>query len=384
MGQFVEVLFYLGAVQGVLLTVFLFSIKANKISNRLLGLLTFCWALLLLQFPMQEHGLYRNHPHLLKTVSPLLLVLFPLLYLHVKYLLSYFDKFQSRDLVHFLPFVINILLFSDFYFMGADEKLALIRNPTPYYKIIGVIGDEVVAAQGIIYSILILKRLFKYKREILNYQSNVDKVVIKTLTVGVIMIFISWIIGTVGVNLDAFNIPVNVDLFIAVYLILVLVIYFISYIAIKTPEVFKLDERKLRTVFLRNDELDTEKVKSKVKEDNPELEAFNEQLVTFMAEDRPYLNPDLSLMELAAEIKLTRHQLSNVINQNHQKNFYEFINSYRTEEVKKLMQDPANKHLKLISLAYDAGFNSKASFNRIFKQMTSMTPSQYFSEQEEV
>ena len=382
MGQFVEVLFYVGALQGVLLTVFLFSIKANKISNRLLGLLTFCWAMLLLQFPMQEHGLYRNHPHLLKTVSPLLLGLFPLLYLHVKYLLVYFKKFQRIDLLHFLPFLINILLFSDFYLMGADEKLELIRNPTPYYKIVGIIGDEVVAAQGIIYSILILKRLARYKREILNYQSNIDKIVIKTLTVGVILIFSSWIIGTIGVNLDVFNISVNVDLFIAVYLIIVIVIYFISYVAIKTPEVFKLDERKMRMVFLRNDDIDIEAQKPKAKEDNPEIKVYNEQLVAFMDEDRPYLNPDLSLMELADELKLTRHQLSNVINQSHQKNFYEFINSYRTNEVKRLMQDPANKHLKLISLAYDAGFNSKASFNRIFKQMTDMTPSQYFSLQE--
>ena len=65
-------------------------------------------------------------------------------------------------------------------------------------------------------------------------------------------------------------------------------------------------------------------------------------------------------------------------------NFYEFINQYRIDEVKRLMDDPANKHLKLISLAYDAGFNSKASFNRIFKQMTEMTPSQYYSLQEAV
>jgi len=379
MGQFVEVLFYVGALQGVLLTVFLFSIKANKISNRLLGLLTFCWALLLLQFPLQEHGLYRDNPHFLKTISPLLLVLFPLLYLHVKYLLVYFKKFQRIDLLHFLPFAINILLYSDFYLLGADEKLEFVRHPTPYYKVIGVIGDEVVAAQGIIYSILILARLKKYKREILNYQSNVDKVVIKSLTVSVILIFISWIIGTIGVNLEVFNIPVNVDLFIAVYLILVIIIYFISYVAVKTPEVYKLDERKMRMVFLRNDVPDNGKQIPKKKEDNPELEPLNKQLISFMTDDKPYLNPDLSLMELAEELSLSRHQLSNVINQSYQKNFYEFVNSYRVEEFKRLILDPTNKHLKLISLAYDAGFNSKASFNRIFKQMTNMTPSQFYS-----
>ena len=97
-----------------------------------------------------------------------------------------------------------------------------------------------------------------------------------------------------------------------------------------------------------------------------------------MEENKPFLNPELSLPELAESLEVSRNQLSTVINKIHEKNFYEFVNQYRVNEVKRLMTDPANKHLKLISLAYDAGFNSKASFNRIFKQMTNMTPSQFF------
>jgi len=92
----------------------------------------------------------------------------------------------------------------------------------------------------------------------------------------------------------------------------------------------------------------------------------------------------LSLQELADNLEVKRHQLSSIINQKHNKNFYEFINQYRIEEVKAMMTNPKNKHLKLISLAYDAGFNSKASFNRIFKQMTNMTPSQFISTQQAI
>jgi AraC-like DNA-binding protein len=78
-------------------------------------------------------------------------------------------------------------------------------------------------------------------------------------------------------------------------------------------------------------------------------------------------------------LDVPRNQLSGVINQVHGKNFYEFVNLYRINEVKRLLTDPKNKHLKLISIAYDAGFNSKASFNRIFKQMTNMTPSKFIT-----
>jgi AraC-like DNA-binding protein len=98
-----------------------------------------------------------------------------------------------------------------------------------------------------------------------------------------------------------------------------------------------------------------------------------------MENDKPYLKFNLNLAELAEMVNLTRNQLSFVINQKHRMNFNEYINSYRIEEVKRLMVDPANQHLKLMSLAYDAGFNSKASFNRIFKKLTDMTPSQYFT-----
>ena len=99
-----------------------------------------------------------------------------------------------------------------------------------------------------------------------------------------------------------------------------------------------------------------------------------------MENEKPYLNPELSLSELANSLNISRNQLSGIINQLHKINFYEFINQYRIKEVKQLMEDPSNKHLKLISLAYDAGFNSKSSFNRIFKQITNMTPSKFISD----
>ena len=383
MGLIGEMLFYAGAIQGALLSVFLFSIKANRISNRLLGLLTFLWALLLLQFPLQAHGLYIDHPHLLKTISSLLFALFPLLYLHVKYLLADYKKFSTKDLWHFLPFIINILLFSDFYLMSGPEKLDLLRNRTPYYTAIQIIGDEAVALQGITYSILILIILSKYRHEIKNFQSNIDKAVLKSLTVGTVLIFISWIIGSIAVNLELLDLFENIDFFVFVYLILVLVIYFISYVAITSPEVFKLEHRTLSIDFFtaleivgKDPHVNTED--EKLDDINANLKEENNSLIQFMEREKPYLNSDLGLQELADKSGILRYHLSAIIKQEHKMNFYEFINSYRVEEVKRLMVEPANRNLKLISLAYDAGFNSKASFNRIFKQITGMTPSEFF------
>lgn len=387
MEQLFTILFYLGAVQGILLSAFLFSLKVNKISNRLLGLLTLFWSLILIQFALEVQGYIDLYPHLHKTISNLVLTLFPLQYLYVKYLLYDLKTFSKKDLWHFAPAVVYILAAYDFYFLSGPEKIEWIHNKTPYYQIVEIIANEVIAAQGIIYSILIFIRLSKYKIEIQNHESNVDKVILFALYRGTILILFSWIIGAVAVNLELLNIPVRVDLFIYVYLIIVLVIYITSYIAIKTPEIFKLDESEMQVVLLKshqvNNEIEDPDVKTII-ENKPELEALDIGLNSLMEDEKPYLEPDLNLLQLAEKVNLSRNQLSYIINHNHQMNFNEFVNSYRVEEVKRLMFDPANKHLKLISIAYDSGFNSKASFNRIFKQMTNMTPSQFFSMQEEV
>ena len=396
MDRFVQVLFYVGSIQGFLLFIFLFTLRVNRISFRLLGLLTFFWGLVILTFSLQAEGLYREYPHLLKTVSQLLFTFFPLIYLHVKYLLSSHDKFNLRDLWHFLPLALSLLFYADFYLLPAHEKLETMRNISGYYKTVQVISDEVIALQGIIYSILALRLISDYRRKVRNYQSNVDKVIIKVQYTGILLSLAAWVIGTIGINLELLDIKLKVDLFVYVYLIFVIIIYIISYVAIKTPEIFKLDSREIgfsiRKTGKNGDgsKMDEKAVpgfpvENALVEDkaqpNSDQVKLNKQLIEFIEREKPYLNPELSLQDLCQMTGMTRHQLSAVINQVHRVNFYEFINAYRVSEVKQLMKEPSNRNLKLISIAYDAGFNSKASFNRIFKQKTGITPSQYFEKE---
>lgn len=398
MNQAIQIILYLGAIQGLLLSIFLFSINANKISNRLLGLLTIFWAIIIGSFALQSEGLYVKFPHLLRVISQLLFLIFPLLFLQVKYLVSDHKKFNLKDLLHFIPWFVMILLNSDFYLSSGEEKLLLNHNETLYYKALKIISDEVIAIQGVIYSILALKILSKYDRKIKNYQSNTDKMILKVQYIGISLSLFAWIIGIVGIHLDFFHIEIKVDLFIFVYLTLVLIIYIISYAALKSPEIFKLDESHIKVKFRRgqqnpergNDEpIDKKATSASIKEptpitEDPQIQDVNHKLIGYIEAEKPYLNPELGLQELADKLEVKRHTLSNAINQIHNKNFYEFINQYRVEEVKSMLTNPKNKHLKFISLAYDAGFNSKASFNRIFKQMTEMTPSQFILTQQAV
>lgn len=90
-----------------------------------------------------------------------------------------------------------------------------------------------------------------------------------------------------------------------------------------------------------------------------------------------YLDPDLSLSSLAEKLGLTTHELSRIINIALKKSFNDFINEYRVAEVKRKMQDPAYGHMNLMGMAYESGFNAKTTFNRAFKQVTGKNPVDY-------
>ena len=100
-----------------------------------------------------------------------------------------------------------------------------------------------------------------------------------------------------------------------------------------------------------------------------------------MDKEKPFTNPDLTLNELAKCLEVHPNYLSQVINSLEQKSFYDLINERRVEEFIKLTEEPQTQQYTLLSIAYDCGFNSKASFNRNFKKYTGLTPSEYLKQQ---
>ena len=387
----INTIFYLGAIQGVILTVFLFNVKSNKLSNRLLGILTLLWAILLLVFALQSYGLFYHYPHLLKTFFLLLFAWFPLLYLSVKYLLSNYDSFQKADLFHFTPLLFNILMYSGFYFKTAAEKLEITRADTGYYYFAGIVSEEILSIQGVVYTILCLVIISNYKRNIVDYHSTIDTKVLNAFRNGIVLALFAWIIGIVATIIERQNIDIGIDLFLFVYLAFVVIIYMLSILAIRSPEVFKLSEGEVKPFRVIKESHSVHQAHAipspqavQKRNENDKKEAgkkedieLNKKLTEFMVNEKPYLNPELSLQEMCEHLEVTRHQLSAVINRQQKMNFYEFVNFYRINEVKNLMENPNNKEQNNYDLAFDAGFNSKASFYRIFKQFTNQTPSSF-------
>ena len=97
----------------------------------------------------------------------------------------------------------------------------------------------------------------------------------------------------------------------------------------------------------------------------------------YMLGDKPYLDPDLRIDDVARALNIKRHHLTQIINERYNKNFFMYVNEFRIRDAQKLMSDRSNDESTILRIAYDTGFNSKATFNRLFKAITGVTPSEY-------
>jgi AraC-like DNA-binding protein len=103
-----------------------------------------------------------------------------------------------------------------------------------------------------------------------------------------------------------------------------------------------------------------------------------EKILSIMKSQKPYLNPDLDLTGLSELANMNLKVTSHLINHDLKTNFYEFVNKFRVEEFKYLVQGKDSDKFSLLGLAFECGFNSKSTFNHIFKKFTGQTPKEFY------
>ena len=96
-----------------------------------------------------------------------------------------------------------------------------------------------------------------------------------------------------------------------------------------------------------------------------------------MEQEKPYLDGDLKMADLAGQLSIPSHHLSQIINERLDKNFFEFVNAYRVEQAKRILRDPQKQDYKILRVAFESGFNTKTTFNSAFKSEVGTTPSRY-------
>jgi AraC-like DNA-binding protein len=289
------------------------------------------------------------------------------------YIRSVIDKklqFRLKDLFHFLPLIISLITVSDYVFHKSNYNsfYHFYNLQTGIFKI-GLNVWEFSSPVYLVYAVVIL---IKHKRNTKNYFSNIERRELNwlfLLTIGfTLFIYFTY---SLWIFTDFFPLSLSLKLLTVVLsgYVLILGIYGYRQESIFLEKDSKSDEGNLTDSKRRSYQ--------KTFLDPVERELINQKLTVIMLEEKPYLESEITISELAARLGISVNKLSRVINEDHHHNFFDFINTYRVNEVKQLLISSKTNDSKIESIAYDCGFNSKSSFYSIFKKHTHLTPTEF-------
>lgn len=372
-----DIIFLLGAFQVFFFGVLFLGRGKNRLPPKLL-LLFFS----LIGFVLIEHYLFQRrvifeYTHLMGLTYTFPIILGPILFFYTKSLVNENNAIPFRDfLLHAIPFlfIISFLIF-DFYFLSPQEKLIYYEKETQ-----GDTSGFIYIAEFFInfsipfYSIVSLFLLKKHLKQIKQSYSNTKNIDLHWLKIVLIcMVFVSFVSVLMGLLSDFFNFISFEDGDNLMYITLTVIIYFLGYYGIKQKPILSNDNPISQIETPPN--LKPKYATSSLKD--VEKEKLIQSLTKSMESEKYYLNENLTLKELADKLETSPNNLSQIINEKFNKNFYEFINEYRINEVKRMLVDPKYSHYSMIGIAFECGFNSKSTFNSVFKQFTGKTPTEF-------
>jgi AraC-like DNA-binding protein len=416
--DWLHLLTLIGAAQGFLLAGVLLAHRTNRAANRLLAALMAAFTLYLIQDVYYSMGLLRAYPAFFGWSYPLPWIFGPLVYLYALDASDGERRFHLRDAVHFLPVVVVVLAGAPIYLMSGPDKIAMYgRLQSGDVPAMLRVIDPTKWVSGFAYSVATFSYLRQHRREIENSYSSTERVNLRWLVwlsaAAVSVWLLALVIGITGI------VPSSVenrgDSVVA--LAIALLVYAIGYKGLRQPEIFHYDRREARAapsasldqpmpdsprpaVALVGDALaapgtpassaqidvvSTSEERANARYEryersglsDVEARALKASLLALMTREHPYRDPDLTLPALAERLDATPHKLSEVLNSELSQTFYDFVNGYRVEEVRRRLAAPDSRHLSVLTLAMDAGFASKSTFNQVFKKQTGQTPSTY-------
>ena len=374
----------LAAAQGLFLAIFIFQKYRRILANKILAALIFLYSLVLLNLFFSEIGYYHHYPLIMTIPIGFPFMIGPLHYLYASYLLRQQTVIQKWNFLHLIPFLLCLVYFFPGLFWSKQELITLLDNSE--YPSIFRIYNWILIVQAMIYIILTLKLIQKYSRYFKDTFSSIEKVKLSwliniTLFVGfgIFVFIIENMLLVVGINLSHFfNLSSTL---VALY------VYGFGYLGLIKSEMFinpdatrSIQDLPLTSYTLQSEQETEKSDMSKYSRSgltDKKAQEYINDLFALMDDIKPYQNSNLSLHQLAEMLSISAHNLSEVINVHLKQNFFELINHYRVEQVKRDLKDPQKQNLTLLSIAHDAGFNSKSSFNVIFKRITGQTPSEY-------
>ena len=316
----------------------------------------------------------------------------PIIYFYLQTLFQPTFKFSRKDLLHFLPgalyliwcvivFVTDRLILNKYYLMDgiADPDFDV------WYITAGLISL-------LAYLVLSIRYYLRYKQFILQEASFADAIMFRWVRNFLIAFFIYFLLNFIFHLVPLFGIEVDyVDNW-WYYLLFALLFYYIAIngysnsIEARMFFVLELLSYKKQNLLVAPpsppeeifEDIAFEELTPTAKSIS-DLDLWKSKVVHEVVTQKAYANPELTLTDLARQLDTNSSFLSKVINTGFEKNFNDFINYYRVEEVKQNLQTEVAGQVTIMSIAYDAGFNSKATFNRAFKKFTGKNPKDFLT-----
>ena len=341
--------------------------KGNERNNKLLALLFLMFAINLADFTFRISGFMFSIPQVHLLDDAFFLLYGPVLYFYTQAVVYRDFSFKKVDAWHIAPYlmvtgymVFSIPVTDQETQLVVAEKMASADFPDWMYAVVLMVYLHILC-----YLWFCWQTIRIYRSVIKDRFSSIDEINLDWLSFIIRTFSVITIVSMINNIMPVFD--RNFFLFASVIVLLILAFYFINRVLVKAlnqPAIFSGIAKE-----------ETEKY-AKSNLGLEEIESYKSQLIKLIKADRPYLNPDLKSKDLAKRLGVSPKVLSQVINQGFNQNFFDFINSFRCQEVKKVLKGP-DKKVTIIEAMYQSGFNSKSSFNKEFKKLTGQTPSEF-------
>ncbi|MDW3196762.1 MAG: helix-turn-helix domain-containing protein [Cytophagales bacterium] len=357
-----------GVFQGLMMLLVLLGFKRNLALMSLVGLV-FVVVLNLFNHLLLSTQLFLEFPHLVYVFTPTLLLLGPLYYWHICAATDPGRRPKSPWL-HLIPFGMAIVMLVPFYALSGIEKVAQLElqqqedlipmSVTTYAFMILQIG------QSFIYVILGNKQIMAFRKVAIGEKGRSG---FKWLTRFGWAFAAFWLLDFIALTSYLIIGAIHQQVFYATMLGAAIFINVLVVFMIRSHKEFHDQVLNPKRSKPQNS---TQSI--------DELEKVLTDVYQVMDQDKPYLDPELSLAKFSKFLEKTPHQVSEILNLRLGKSFYEFINEYRYQEARNRLQSDQYKHLTILAIAFDSGFNNKNTFNRVFKKYAGKTPSQFLKE----
>jgi AraC-like DNA-binding protein len=374
-------LYLIGTIQTVFLALLVITKKQKKLSDLFLVAFILTMGLRLFSNYLEYSGLSESYRQITLIEFAYWPLFGPLLYLYICTITSENQKFRLVYLVHFIPAITVWLSYSGYIFQSSSL-------PLNQYKPGGIfidIGYYVWLFTTHFYFLLSIIKLHIYRRKVKHYFSQMKDVDLRWLMIltygfGIFLFFSLFLLLTNGyLNIDLPEYYSHIKWF-----IMVVYIFGLGYYGYKQRGIFSDTESQSIKVGsdINNNAYNVAENKpvekyAKSKLDDTESKNILNVLLSYMETEKPYTDDQINIKTLSEKTGFPIHKLSQVINTELNKNFYEFVNEYRVKEVKARLKNPEYEQEKIMSIAYDCGFYSKSSFFAVFKKYTNQTPAQY-------